>query len=118
MATLSVQLTQVSSIVAEGFQVVNTITSATNMVDDKVFLFRQEDDGFETVCTNYAYITYPTTSSSSFEFYRKNAATIVYPAASTGAKGSQDVRDRVTLLVDSLQDAQDTFVGTVVTDIP
>ena len=118
MATLSVQLTQVATVESGGFQVVNTITTASNMSDDKVFLHRKSDDGFETVCTNYMYITFPIASDPDFDYYRTNTASVIYETAPKGTAGKQDVIDRITLLLTSLQETQDSFEGTTVTAIP
>lgn len=118
MALLSVELTQVATVEPTGFQVVNTITSFTNLPDDGIFLFREDDDGFERVCANYDYQTYPVTKTASIEFYRLNSATIIYPSANEGTDGKQEVIERVTLLIASLQESFDNFEGTTVTDIP
>lgn len=111
MAT-SITVHQKREAVTDGYHLLTTITSATN-IPKELFLFKESDDSYQHVCTVNDILTYPTTSTPGIEFYREDTTSLTYTVdqLDTAIEEAALQKTRLEALVTQYRDAVGEYVG-------
>jgi len=114
MATVSLLQQRVN--LAEGYQVINTVTAATG-IPMQVFMYRQTDDMFSHVA-DIRDLAYPLVNTVDVDYYRQASATRNFDDVVTALEFANLVKKRITDLLALYTPTAAAFPGSEVTVLP
>jgi hypothetical protein len=107
MATIT--HTQTRSLVSEGAQVAEVVT-ATTLIEQAVFVYRQDDGSFSHVASVRDMAVYPAVSTPGVTFFRNPSCTRVFPTVHEADAFATFVREQLKRLTVEW-DAASLFIG-------
>jgi hypothetical protein len=108
---VSVTLTQVNSVVSNGFQTVST-ASAASIIPVQIFTFDYQTNKFSHTATLFDILNYPTSPTPGQAYYRLAAVTQIFANIQDAENNITAMQQRVASLVTLYSSYESSFPGT------